>query len=419
MLERTSASKKTPGESTRDRSVASCPLSQDTISILTLKTSFGSVIVTDRVPSGDRAIWEKGLSTYATDHRYYEIVHQALDGQFQHRYLVLKDGDGLTRAIQPIFIVYQDLMTGTPGFIRKPLDRIRLLLPSLLKLKMLMIGCSAGEGDLARDVRTGGIGWTAHALQEVLPIAAKKLKTTLIVFKDFPKLYRETLDDLRLAGFTRVPSMPATGLKLDFADFDEYLRTRLSQAMRYDLRRKFRKTDGAARTTVEAVTDVTAFVDELLPLYQAVFRRSKLQFEELNKTYLSDLGRLMGDKARFLIWRQNGRIVAFASLLVHNGVLKDNYIGLDYALALQYHLYFVAWRDKVTWALQNGCHTYHSAPLNYDPKFHLRMHLEPLDLYVRATQNWLNPFFAKILPLVEPTRYDRGIQKFGNKDELL
>jgi hypothetical protein len=47
------------------------------------------------------------------------------------------------------------------------------------------------------------------------------------------------------------------------------------------------------------------------------------------------------------------------------------------------------------------------------------MHLEPLDLYVRATQNWLNPFFAKILPLVEPTRYDRGIQKFGNKDELL
>jgi hypothetical protein len=32
-----------------------------------------------------------GLSTYATDHRYYEIIHKAFDGQFQHRYLVLKD----------------------------------------------------------------------------------------------------------------------------------------------------------------------------------------------------------------------------------------------------------------------------------------------------------------------------------------
>jgi hypothetical protein len=188
--------------------------------------------------------------------------------------------------------------------------------------------------------------------------------------------------------------------------------------MRYDLRRKFRKTARGVKTTVEEVTDVTPFVDELLPLYQAVFRRSKLQFEELNKSYLSDLGRRMGDKARFLIWRQNGRIVAFSSLLVHNGVLRDNYIGLDYAVALDCHLYFVAWRDKLTWALQNGCHSYHSAPLNYDPKLHLRMHLEPLDLYARVTHNWLNPLFARILPLLEPTRYDRAIQKFANKDEL-
>jgi hypothetical protein len=390
----------------------------DRRSIMTQKTSFGSVVVSDRVPSEDQAIWETGLSAYVNDHRYYEISHQSLEGQFQHRYLVLKDEDGLTRVIQPFFIVCQDLMTGTPNFVRLSVEKIRRVLPSFLKLKMLMVGCSAGEGDLARDARTGGIAWTAQALKEALPAVARNLKTRLFVFKDFPRLYRETLDELRQAGFTRVPSMPATGLALDFADFEEYLRTRLSQRMRYDLRRKFRKADGEAKTTVEAVTDVTPFVDELLPLYQAVFRRSKLQFEELNKTYLSDLGRRMGDKARFLIWRQNGRIVAFSSLLVHDGVVKDNYIGLDYAVALDCHLYFLAWRDKLTWALKNGCHSYHSAPLNYDPKLHLRMHLEPLDLYVRLTQNWLNPFFAKILPLLEPTRYDRVIQKFANKSQL-
>jgi hypothetical protein len=394
------------------------PLSKDIYSIPTLRTSFGSVAVADRVPTGDQAIWERGLSTYANDHRYYEIIHKALADQFQHLFLVLKDNDGLTRAIQPFFVVYQDLMTGTPTFVRKPIERVRLLLPSFLKLKMLMVGCSAGEGNLARDVKTGSIEWTAQALKEALPVTARKLKVALIVFKDFPKVYRETLEVLRLAGFTRVPSMPATGLRLDFADFEEYLRTRLSQAMRYDLRRKFRKTDRGVKTSVEEVTDVTPFVDELLPLYQAVFRRSKLQFEELNKAYLSDLGRRMAEKARFLIWRQNGKIVAFSSLLVHDGVLRDNYIGLDYTVALDCHLYFVAWRDKLTWALQNGCHTYRSAPLNYDPKLHLRMHLEPLDLYARVTQNWLNPLFARILPLLEPTRYDRVVKKFANKDEL-
>ena len=255
-------------------------------------------------------------------------------------------------------------------------------------------------------------------MKEALPFIAKRLKTTLIVFKDFPKVYRTTLDELRSAGFTRVPSMPATGLKLGFADFEEYLRTRLSHAMRKNLRRKFRKADSGAGIAVEAITDVTPFVEQLLPIYQAVFRRSKLRFEELNKTYLSELGRRMGDKARFLIWRLNGRIVAFASLLVHDGVLRDNYIGLDYSVALDYHLYFLTWRDTIVWAIRNGCHAYHSAPLNYDPKFHFRMHLEPLDLYVRATQDWLNPLFAKLLPLLEPTRYDRAIQKFANKAEL-
>jgi len=400
------------------RSAVADSVSRETASLLTLPTSFGSAALTDRVPLLDQGVWASGLSAYATDHRYYEIAHQTLGSQFQHRYVVLKDRDGLTRAIQPIFIVYQDLMTGTPNFVREPVEIIRRRFPSFLKLKMLMVGCSAGEGDLARDVSTGRIQWTAQALREALPVIAKRLKTTLIVFKDFPITYRTTLDELRSAGFTRVPSMPATGLTLGFADFDEYLRTRLSHSMRKNLRRKFRKADSEAAIAVEVLTDATPVVEELLPLYQAVFQRSKLRFEELNRSYLSELGRRMGDKARFLVWRLNGRIVAFASLLVHDGVLKDNYIGLDYSVALDYHLYFVTWRDTITWALQNGCRKYHSAPLNYDPKLHFQMHLEPLDLYVRATQDWLNPFFAQLLPLLEPTRYDKAIQKFANKAEL-
>lgn len=402
----------------RDSGPGTNSMAQRTTSILTLRTSFGSVVVTDRVPSADEAVWAAGLSAYAMDHRYYEIVHEALDSQFQHRYLVLKDHDGATRAVQPVFVVYQDLMTGTPNFVRRPVEMIRRRFHSFLKLRMLMVGSSAGEGDLARDIVTGGIEWTAQALKEALPGITKKLRTTLIVFKDFPKVYRTTLDELRSAGFTRVPSMPATGLTLDFVDFEEYLKTRLSRAMRKNLRRKFRKANSGAGIAFEALTDVTPLVQELLPLYQAVFRRSKLRFEELNKTYLSELGRRMGDKARFLIWRLNGKIVAFACLIVHDGVVRDNYIGLDYSVALDYHLYFVTWRDTIMWALRNGCHTYHSAPLNYDPKSHFRMHLEPLDLYVRATQNWLNPLFARLLPLLEPTRYDRAIQKFANKAEL-
>jgi hypothetical protein len=381
-------------------------------------TSFGEAIALDHVPETDRPVFISGFARYAADHRYYEITKAGLEDQIEHRYLILRDQEKRTRAVQPFLVVRQDLMMGTPSSVRRPIDALRKRVPGLLKLPMLMIGCSAGEGDIAVDPVTGDTDWTIDALREALPPLAKKLKVMIVLFKDYPKSYRTKLDRLLTAGFTRIPSMPATGLTLDFRTFDEYLEKKLSHSMRKNLRRKFRKSENGSPIQSEVVSDITPWVDEILPLYQAVFHRAKQRFEELNRLYFCQLGQRMGDRTRFLIWRREGKIVAFASCLVHDGVLKDNYIGLDYSLAFQYHLYFVTWRDTVIWAVQNGCHTYHSAPLNYDPKFHFRMHLEPLDLYVRATHPLLNACFRPLLPLLEPTRYDKPIQKFENAGEL-
>jgi Domain of unknown function (DUF4118) len=56
--------------------------------------------------------------------------------------------------------------------------------------------------------------------------------------------------------------------------------------------------------------------------------------------------------------------------------------------------------------------------LNYDPKFHLRYRLDPIDLYVRHTSTVCNAVFRRILPWLEPTRYDKTLKKFANYDEL-
>jgi hypothetical protein len=383
-----------------------------------IPTSFGEAIALDHVPEADQSVFVSSFERCVADHRYYEITKAALGEQFEHRYLILKDKQERTRAVQPFLIVRQDLLMGTPASVRGPIDSLRKRFPNFLKLPMLMVGCSAGEGDIALDAVSGDIDWTIDALGEALPLLAKRLKAVMVLFKDFPKSYRTKLDRLLASGFTRIPSMPATGLKLDFRNFDEYLATRLSHAMRKNLRRKFRKSETGPPIRTEVVSDITPFVDEILPLYQSVFGRAKQRFEELNRSYFCQLGQRMSDRSRFLIWRREDKIVAFASCLVHDGVLKDNYIGLDYSLALEYHLYFLTWRDTVIWAVQNGCHTYHSAPLNYDPKFHFRMHLEPLDLYVRAAHPLLNACFRPLLPLLEPTRYDKPIQKFENAGEL-
>jgi hypothetical protein len=385
---------------------------------VSVATSFGRAIAVRHLAEADAEVWAAGLKHEANDHRYYELTHDSLGHQFEHHYLVLKDHAGATRAIQPFLLVKQDLVTGLPESMRRAVTRIRQRFPSAFFMRMLMVGCSAGEGHLARDKTTGGVEWVGQALREALKPVASALRARMVVFKDFPRNYRTPLRHLLQAGYTRVPSMPGSRLELDFKDFEEYLTRKLSHKTRKNLRQKYRKAAAGTALQMEVVTDIEPYIDEVFPLYQQVLERSQYKFEELTKSYFVQLSRRMADRAFFFIWRENGRAVAFSSCVGHQGVLRDHYIGLDYRVALEHHLYFVTFRDIVTWALQNGYKSYYSAPLNYEPKYHLRHDLAPLDLYVRTSWKWVNPLFRLIVPYLEPTRYDPMIPRFANAHEL-
>jgi predicted N-acyltransferase len=207
-------------------------------------------------------------------------------------------------------------------------------------------------------------------------------------------------------------------LDLDYADFDDYLKRGVSRRMRSDLRRKFRDAAAAAPIQMSVVTDVTPFVDEIYPLYLQVYERSTLRFEKLTKEFLCSIGRVMPDKVRFFIWRQSGKPIAFSLSMIHGDAVYAEYLGLDYSVALKLHLYFYAFRDLMTWAIANGYKRYVSTGLNYEPKWHLRFQLYPLDLYVRHTSGILNMALSRILPLLEPTRYDKTLRRFSNYNEL-
>jgi hypothetical protein len=381
-------------------------------------TGVGNLEIFDRVPAIYEALWANGFSGHSLDHRYYRLVHETLGNRFVQKYALLRDDAGEPRAIQPYLVVQQDLTVGLPIRARSLVDGIRRAAPNFLSLRMIMIGCSAGEGDLASDRAAGDFGWTGRALGLLAPEIAGREGASLIVFKEFQKRYRPALNPLLAGGYTRIPSMPATRLRLNYASFEEYLTTRLSHNSRKSFRRKLRKVASQDRTTVEVVNDLTPWIGEAFPLYRQVFERSRQKFEELTPEYFSALGQQMPDRARFFIWRRHGRIVAFSSCLVHGDVLYDNYLGMDYEVALRESLYFVTWRDIISWAIENRLSWYYSTPLSYEPKYHLRLELAPLDLYVRASNPLLNTLFKVFLPWLEPTRYDRNLRKFANAHEM-
>jgi Acetyltransferase (GNAT) domain len=360
--------------------------------------------------------WRGAFREQCKDYRYYELIEQTLANDFQYQYLMLRDSSGAVRGIQPFFFVQQNLVEGVPGSIRRLVNSIRRKFPKFLTMRILMVGCAAGEGHIG-TVSATDVPWLAKALHAVLPSIARAGKASLITLKDFSSRYRPVLGAFSNNGYARVPSMPMTRLALNFRNFDDYL-AHLSYGTRKSLRRKFRKTERAAKITHEITSDITPYLDEVYPLYLAVHDRSPMKFEKLSKEYFSQLGRSMPERTRFFIWRFDDRIIAFSLCLVHNGTIYDEYLGLDYSVALDLHLYFYTIRDILTWAIENGLTFYCSSPLNYDPKLHLGFELAPLDLYVRHARSLFNPIFSRVVRWLEPTRHDAVLRLFPNAAEL-
>jgi len=360
--------------------------------------------------------WKRALQNKCKDHRYYEIVQETLQCGFEHHYLLIQDDAGEVRAIQPVFFVRQNLLEGVRGRIRSIVNTIRKIFPRFLTMRVLMVGCAAGAGELgaadSNDER-----WMAEALGATLRNYARDNKASLVVLKDFPAGYRSILSVLSEHGYARVPSMPMTRLDLSFQNFDEYLQT-LGYVSRKSLRRKFRKTERAVKIDMEVVNDITPHIDTIYPLYLQVHERSLMKFETLTNEFFCRVAKVMPERARFFIWRETDKIIAFSLCLVCGDTIYDECLGLDYDVALDLHLYFYTMRDVIRWAIDQRLRYYCSGPLNYDPKLHLGHELAPLDLYVLHTRALLNPIFRFAVKYLEPTRHDPILRKFPNANQL-
>ena len=380
-----------------------------------IRTSFGTAEVMHSARAIAPEVWRSTFAGEVRDARYYEIIEETLPEKFDYRYLILRNGETGQTAVQPFFFIAQDLTDGLPQKIQRAVARVQRTFPRFLVMRVLMVGCAVGEGQVAFSEP-----WAVNALKEALHVVARRSRASVIVFKDYPALHREALSLLSNDGsYRRVPSMPAAQVNLEgYKDFDDYMQRRLSKVFRKNLRRKFRASEEIGHPEMSIYKDVSEIIGEIYPLYEQTLARAEFSFEVLTPEFLARIGREMPDKARFFVWRLDGKIVAFNFCMLHGGVLYDMDIGLDYSVALALHLYFVTWRDIFSWAIGNGVHTYYTAPLNYDPKLHLRLELAPLDLYVCHTSRLVNPVFRMAMSFLQPVRHHPILRQFSNAHEL-
>jgi hypothetical protein len=200
--------------------------------------------------------WRRAFGNERKDHRYYELVEDTLHPEFEYRYFAIRVSNGEVCAVQPFFLLDQDLLVGLSPRFGPFIDCIRRIWPRLTQLRTLMVGCVAGEGHLDGGETCGRRH--ANLLANLITGHARALGASLIVLKEFPARYRSALDPFINKGFTRVPSFPMTRLSINYANFDEYMNRALNSATRRKLRKKFRAAEHAPAIEMSIVDDVTS-----------------------------------------------------------------------------------------------------------------------------------------------------------------
>jgi predicted N-acyltransferase len=376
-----------------------------------------SIAVVSRAELPGCAPWTSTFADQRKDHRYYEILDDTLRDNFEYRYFAIVDANGDVRAVQPFFLVDQDILEGLGAERIHWISMVRRFYPRFLKLRALMVGCSAGEAHLAAtDTLPADI--VAKTLSNGIVEQARSLKAQLVVLKEFPSRYRKVLHCFVQCGFARAPSMPMTVLDIGYDSFDAYMEKALRSSARRKLRKKLEATAGTSDIRMSVTDHAASFVDEVYPLYLQVFERSKMRFEKLTKDFFHQLGERMGDKVRFFAWRRGNVLVAFSLCMVQGDSLYAEYVGFDYTVALDLHLYHYVVRDMINWGIGEGYKWFRSSGLNYDPKLHMRHRLDPVDLYARHTSTLANAIFRRVLPWIAPARYDATLKLFPNYGEL-
>ena len=288
------------------------------------------------------------------------------------------------------------------GKFKTVINFINKFWPQILNPKILICGLPMGEGriGIAADPQA-----VISAIYKGMEQISGEQKAGIIAFKDFGLSYKKILDQCLGADFLRINSLPSTDMDINFASFDEYLKT-LSNVSRSGIKRKFKQVDGKVKIDLEITNKLEdGVLDEVYALYLQTYDKQEIGLEKLPKDFFKNISKNMPAETRFFLWRVDRHMAAFAFCLVSGEYFVDYYLGFDYSVAYQYHIYFVRFRDLMNWCIENKIKKYEMGATGYEPKRRLGFNFILLYIYVKHRNKFLNPIFKVFCRILQPTNF--------------
>lgn len=358
--------------------------------------------ILDRIDKISPQEWSGIFPNAVEDYYFFKTLDESGLNGFSFFYILVYDSDVLVGATSCFSTRFAfDMMVQGP--LKKVLGVLKRIAPNILSPKIIACGLPMGQGRIGIKGDTDKVMAQIYCAMEFI---AKKEKANALLFKDFTSSYEQILKPLFRFGFNKTQSIPSTEMAVNFSSFDDYVRT-LSQSSREGLRRKLKKIDSLGGIDLEITNSPDEkTLNRIYELYLETLQQQEVNLETLSPDFFRLISVNMPKQTKYFIWRIKDKIVAFALCLVKEDYFLDYYLGFDYSLAYQYHLYFLRFRDLMKWCIDNGIKRYEMGVTAYEPKRRLGFDFVRLYFYIKHRNHLINPFAKVIAHFIKPENFD-------------
>ena len=353
-----------------------------------------------------QALWDRCFPAPYEGQWWYRSLECAhLEEQFTLTYgLISLNGEPI--AIAPAFIMDVPIELVMPPIILPIVKLIGKVIPSFLYQRTFFIGSACSdEGHIGIDpiilkAQTVTQDDIFLCIQEAAETQAQKYKAAMLVWKDFPVIYHQTLASISESkNLFPLISFPSALLKLKGGNADDYINS-LKESRRYPLRKKLRKALPAPLDVSIVHLPDNQTLHQLYRLFSRSYLKGKTKFEELTPEFFEFISR--EKEAHFIILRHQSsqEIVAFMLCFDLKEHVINKFIGIDYDAPRDWFIYFRLWIEAVNWAYKIGAKTIQSGQTAYPVKIETGHELVHLTNFCKHRNRFMHKIYKKVASLV-------------------
>jgi hypothetical protein len=343
---------------------------------------------------------------------WYHTIENSLKHQFTFSYGVMFEGTKPI-GIAPIFFMNVPLSLALPSWLRSLVKYFEKIFPSILCPRTLFVGSpGADEGSVGL---LPGVNQRRAllCLQQSLVVEARRLRASMIIWKDFPESYDNTLNWLaREQKMFRLISFPGSVVKLPTKRKEDYFGA-LKSSRRNKLKKKIRLSMKKVDVEIDEVKEPDkATMDRIFDLYLQTVERASVTFEILKPRFFEVISTVPGSYFIIMRERRTREMIAFMLCINIEGRIFNKYIGIDYGRPRDWFLYFRLWDVAVDRALLRGASSIQSGQMSYEAKIEMGHIIIPLTNYCQHQNNLLHGIYRAIAKRITWQTLDDQLARF-------